>query len=324
VVPRAELHYRRLDFTALPERRRAAAARLALLRDDGASALQRIAWHRAIAHVWSWTPGGDATARDRAGWVPESLVRARPASDGPILVATLDGVEGQVWRDGDLVASQWWPAVPSQQAWHRFLRSAALAPAAAVDVPVPAQLGWSAPWARLRGAAGGADVVEATAWRVALAGIAAALGWQVMAHEHERAAHEDLVARMDALRAQATPLLDARERADAAVTEIERLRGLQRASSDYSLMPAVTIPLGEGARLLAWSRQGDVLKAKVAVKDLDPRVVVGAYTRVRLLADAQATPMPPDAVGLEFKLPAAFRAGGAGGDDGSREAGTQE
>lgn len=295
-----------------------------MLRDAQPGTLARVAWVGGIAHVWTWLPSDDASAREKATWVPESLLRARPSGDGPRLIALMEGVEGQVWREGDMVASQWWPSPPTEQVWHRFVRYAGLAPDVSDTLPSVDQAGWSAPWARLRGAAGGPDVLEAMAWRAVMAGVALALGWQVMARDDEREVHAVLLARTEALRLQATPLLDARERADAAYADIERFRDLQRASSDYSLMPAVTIPLGEDARLLGWQRHGDVLKAKVAVNDVDPRRAVDAYTRVGLLADVQATPLPPDAVGLEFKLPETFRIAGGDKDDGGRNAGTQE
>lgn len=324
MVPRAQLRYRRLEFAALPARQRTAAARIAVMRDALPGALTRIAWSGAVAHVWSWLPPTATTARERAGWVPETLLRGRADTDGARLVALVEGVEGQVWKDGALVASQWWPAAPGVEAWHRFLRSAGLAPPADARLPMVRDTGWSAPWARVRGATAGTDRLEAIAWRTVLAGVALVLGWQVMAREEERDAHAALVARTEALRLRATPILDARERADTARADVERLRALQRASSDYALMPAVSLPLGEGARLLGWQRQGDVLKAKVAVADTDPRRAVEAFARVRLLADVQAMPAPPQAIGLEFKLPEAFRAAGGGDETGTGGAGTQE
>ena len=322
MVPRAALQYRRLEFGALPARQRAAAARIALLRDTVPGALSRVAWVGPVAHVWSWLPPEDASARERAAWVPESLVRPRAFTDGPRLIALVDGVEGQVWRGGDLVASQWWPSPPSPDAWHRFLRSAAIAPDANARVPAAFDAGWSAPWARLRGAAAGPDLLEAAAWRAALAGLALVLGWQLTAQSGERDAHAALVARTEALRLQAMPLLDAREHADAARADIDRLRALQRASSDYALMPAVTLPLGKGARLLGWLRQGDVLKAKVSVADTDPRHAVDAFARIGLLADVEATP-ESGAVGLEFELPEVFSAPGMERAQESGGAGTE-
>lgn len=323
MVPRAQLRYRRFEFEALSARQRAAAARIAVMRDALPGALTRIAWVGSVAHVWSWLPPSDVGARERAGWMPETLLRGRADTDGPRLLALIEGVEGQVWKGGGLVASQWWPIAPAVDAWHRFLRSAGLSPGADARLPTVSEAGWSPPWARVRGATAGPDLLEAVAWRVVLAGVAVVLGWQVTAREEERDAHAALVARAEALRLRATPILDARERADVARADVERLRALQRASSDYALMPAVSLPLGEGARLAGWQRQGDVLKAKVAVADTDPRRAVEAFAPSRLLADVQATPMPPEAVALEFKLPNAFRAAGPGDDAETGGAGTQ-
>jgi hypothetical protein len=43
---------------------------------------------------------------------------------GARLAAMTDGYEGQVWRDGLLAATRWWPEVPQPQAWIMFLRGA--------------------------------------------------------------------------------------------------------------------------------------------------------------------------------------------------------
>lgn len=285
-----------------------AAARIAVARDAMPGALARIAWTGPVAHVWSWSPEESVGARERAVWVPESLLRPRPAGDGPRLVAQVEGVEGQIWRGGELVASLWWPAPPTVPAWHAFLRSASLGTEASPSVPMAQALGWSTGWARLRGG-GASRSGEGMAWRLALVAIALALGWQFAALQSERDALAVLAARTDALRSQAMPLLEARERADRARADIERYRALQRGSSDYSLMAAVAVPLGEGTRLLAWHRQGEQLKTRVASEGGDPRVFVKAYDRVGLLADVQAAPASPAAMGLEFKLPDGFKAG---------------
>lgn len=285
-----------------------AAARIAVARDALPGALSRIAWAGPVAHVWSWLPDDTTGARERAAWVPESLLRVRPPADGPRLVEQVEGVEGQVWRGGDLVASQWWPAAPPAASWHAFLRSASLGTDVAPVAPAPQALGWSRPWARLRGG-GAARSGEGMAWRAAAVAIALTLGWQVAALESERDSLAVLEARTDALRSQAMPLLEARERADRARADIERYRLLQRGSSDYSLMAAVVVPLDDGNRLLSWHRQGEQLKARVAAEGGDPRAFVKAYDRVGLLSDVQAAPAGPAAMGLEFKLPDGFKAG---------------
>src|SRR5690606_36537450 len=114
-----------------------------------------------------------ALAAGESGWIPETLLRAKPAGDGPRLLAMMRGVEGQVWREGGLRASQWWPAPPDAATWRRFLRAAGLA-TGDDTVPEPETL----PWAdrscadRPAGLPGSPAALERVAW-VAGAGIVA-------------------------------------------------------------------------------------------------------------------------------------------------------
>lgn len=340
VVPRAQLSHRRIDYGALAPRQRADAARIALQRDAFPGDLHRLAWRAGIAHVWTWQPETSPNARVRAGWMPESLLQAPPGeSDAIRLLRQLEGVEGQVWRGGDLVASQWWADVPALGDWQRFLRGASVGPEAGARVPEPEAGLWSPPWARVRGRASGGSVGERWAWRAVALTAAAVIGWQWAALDGERAALARLQADMDALRAASMPLLDARERADAARADIERLRALQRGSSDYSLMVAVRAPLPEDARVTSWDRKGEKLTVRIEGGGADPREFVRAYESVRLLSNVQAAPVggvglgtstaaaslvtqttpangglqpveaPPAVMDLEFELPDAFRTG---------------
>lgn len=337
MVPRAQLRHRRIDYSALAPRQRVDAARIALQRDALPGELYRLAWRAGVAHVWTWQPEAAPAARVRAGWMPESLVQAPPAGfDGIRLLRQLEGVEGQVWRGGDLVASQWWDDVPAPGVWQRFLRGASVGPEAAARVPDAVASPWSPPWARVRDRASGGSPGERWAWRAVALTAAAAIGWQWAALEAEREALAALQADMDALRADSMPLLDARERADAARADIERLRALQRGSSDYSLMVAVRAPLPDAARLVSWDRKGEKLAVRVEGGGGDPRDFVRAYESIRLLSNVQAAPVgplpsapmpapaaaspaagfdapavapPPAVMDLQFELPDAFRTG---------------
>jgi hypothetical protein len=82
------------------------------------------------AGVWTWdTAIGDARSaserrrRGGIGAMPESIARTG-AQHGRRLVRCLEGVEGEVWSNGVLVASRWWPEPPSPQDWALFVRSA--------------------------------------------------------------------------------------------------------------------------------------------------------------------------------------------------------
>ena len=75
------------------------------------------------AQVWTWDQHTIASALSVPArqMVPESAFHA--PSDGFILRACLDGVEGQLWIAHEMVASQWWPRVPEHQEWALFKRS---------------------------------------------------------------------------------------------------------------------------------------------------------------------------------------------------------
>lgn len=311
VVPRAELTYRRLDFSALPARQRASAARIAILQVQPARTTQsRIAWKDGIAHVWSWVPP-DARP-PRAPWVPESLLIRPPASaDATRLVGLARGVEGQVWQGGQLLASRWWPEKPDAAAWHRFLRSAGLgAEGAPPEIEaIPPGL----PWALLkdRGTAS-TQTTERIAWRVALGGLAVALGWQWAARDVWRAAQADLETRTRAARIATAPLLDARERAETARAATERYASLRQMTSDYMLMAQVIAPLPPESKLMVWQRQGTKLLAGVQAPESDPRKFVAAYERSPLLSDAKATLVDTGQMRLEFELPKPAASGDPG------------
>src|SRR5258708_6074462 len=101
------------------------------------------------AGVWIWdrdrTEGllsGAGRDTSQVRLIPETALR-RPLADGTRLVACLDGVEGQVWRNRSLMASRWWPSLPAAVEWQRFQRSAGLASASLGSAPgEPGTVDW--------------------------------------------------------------------------------------------------------------------------------------------------------------------------------------
>jgi len=300
VVPRADCHYRRLDFSALPVRQREAAAHLAARRHEPApGARQHIAWAGGIAHAWIWPEPDPAMAGEDAGWIPETLLRAAPAADGARLLQMMSGVEGQVWREGQLQASQWWPAPPDADGWRRFARAAGLGPEAAL--PPLETLPWAdQPWGDARrGLPGSPAALERLAWVAGLGLLALGLGWQLAAQANWTVGQWRLDQRMAELRERATPLLEARERADAAMASLQSLRGLASGANDYALMADVIAPLPKDARLVAWRREGARLQVGVLSTEIDPRPYVLAFQSHPVLSDVAANP-PADGKGMQL------------------------
>lgn len=305
-MPRADCQYRRLDFAALPTRKRAGAAMLAARRlDPRQGALVHVAWTGSVAHLWTWAGGIEAVALGEAGWVPESLLRAAPRRDGLRLLRQVRGVEGQYWRDGRLQASRWWPEEPGPEAWQRFARACGIGAEDAVSVPDVEDAGWADAWGDARrGLPATPAVLERWAWTAGIAVLAFALAWQATAQVQWAVAKSRLDTRLDALRQRAAPLLAARERADAARDALLALRSLPRGHDDYALMAAVIEPLPADARMSAWVRDGDKLTATIASGDADPRHFVAAYGSNPTLSGVVATPAAAG-MALAFDLAAA-------------------
>lgn len=53
-------------------------------------------------------------------WIPEGFLR-EPGTTGPRLVQCQEGYEGQVWDEGTLISTRWWPLPPGRDDWRRFI-----------------------------------------------------------------------------------------------------------------------------------------------------------------------------------------------------------
>ena len=309
VVPRSECQYRQADLAALPPRQRVAAARLAAARyQPTPGSLTHIAWRQGVAHLWIWVAPPAEVATQEQRWIPESLLLP-PHGDGPRLLQLARGTEGQVWKDGQLATSQWWPGVPDRESWQRFLRAGGL-DAADSAPPVPDSLPWADAWGEggrtwLPGSTAGR---ERLAWLATGAVIAMLLGWQLTGLARWNLAGARLAADLEAARADMAPVLAARERAEQALAEAERLRQLQGGMSDYELMSRITAALPEGVLLQGWRREPGKLEVLVAGGGTDPRKFVAAFAGKLELAELTATPIA-SGMRLVFTLPGYGEAG---------------
>lgn len=306
VVPRARCQYHRADFSSLPPRRRAAAAALAARQHEaGPGARSRVAWSGPVAHVWVWDGGNgrEAGGESEFAWIPETLLRPAPVGDGVRLLRMVEGVEGQHWQHGVLRASRWWAAAPAADAWGRFMRGCGL-PADA-GVPEPEDTGWAPrPWAGqgLRLPASPARL-EGLAWKGALGLLLVLAGWQLAAALTWFVARERQEATLVSLRAQAAPLLEARERAEAARAMLDAYRGLAaEGMSDHALMADVAAGLPEDGRLSGWQRDRERLQAVVRSSEADPRLYVSAYQASAVLGEASAAPGRDGTMQLDFVI----------------------
>lgn len=108
------------------------------------------------ALIWVWDQAlalqSMATVRQRSDkfrLIPETCLR-QPISNGLGLLKSMDGCEGQYWREGELVSSRWWPQLPDEAEWLMFQHAAGVDPDQISGfVPPFAPVSWLArPWTR--------------------------------------------------------------------------------------------------------------------------------------------------------------------------------
>lgn len=299
VAARSACAYRQFDFSHLRPRQRAGAAQLASARQEPvAGSPAHVSWTGGLAHVWWWLDAPAGVPRSGGSWIPETLLRAAPADgDGVRLVRMLRGFEGQHWSGGLLRGSQWWPDTPTPDQWSRFMRACAIP---AIAAPPPVGVDASRPWGtRPRRGGMAPDRIERNAWRATALLLAASLGWHVAGLAAWSQADARLESELDRARATSAPLLGARERAEGARVEIERLTALQEGVDDQELMVDIARRLPKEDSIGAWQREGRRLQFSIRSSATDPRPYVEALEGLSGIVDLQAS---PEAGGMRIEL----------------------
>jgi hypothetical protein len=134
VVSRKAVRQSVFTFAAdIPENKRNAVLRVQVRRWAPFPQVKYVAqWSANKASVYAWndeevkrTIAEAGLSERRCIVYPETFIRA-PQQNGVRLIAAIEGFEGQVWQQGFLAFSRWWPKTPSQLEWDMFLRSAGL------------------------------------------------------------------------------------------------------------------------------------------------------------------------------------------------------
>jgi hypothetical protein len=220
----------------------------------------------------------------RVSVLPESALQ--PAGEGVRMIECLDGVEGQCWNQGSLVASRWWPTPPDSRNWVLFQRGAAVSPdRLTTNPPAAVALPWlPRPWTNSRTDGwGGISNIDL---RLAAAGIAVALliGYDYLGMEWLRLswARSAVERQITVHSAEVAPTVEARIAALENAGVIQRLRRLDPYPSQLSLMARVAdiLPKNE-THLTEWSYDRGQLEMTVAADHpLDAVFFVRALERV--------------------------------------------
>lgn len=309
IVPRADCLHRRLAFGGVPADQREPALALAAERAAPMPGSRHaVRWQGDAAQLWLLPAEQSASLGIDEVLVAESSLLPPPdRSDVERLVAVQRGVEGQVWRDGELRASRWWPASPDAEAWARFLRASGVSVAPAPTVPTVETLALlSEPWGRPGGRLAWAPAqLEAAFWTALVAVAAAVIGWQLAAGVVWTTAAAWQSHRVEQLRESAAPQIAARERAESARGRIDAYRALTATPIDLLLLADLRRALPEEARLTAWFRDAAQLRVEVEGGGTDPRIFVQALAEHPVLSTVVANPLANGRMQLDVQLDAA-------------------
>lgn len=276
-----------LDASSVPLPRRKGFATMAIQRwSPFADTRFHIDWLGARAMVWAWSSsqildlGDNELATPPRRVSPESLHRGSPALDSAELVAMDEGVEGRVWRELVLVASQWWPVAPSLAEWNMLRRGAGLA--ADVAVP-PAQLAPLAalPWTRQRVEALNDLASRYRKTLLALAaGLAVALVVMPLASSIRIGVKTVLLQRVIDTESQGLrPTLEARENAERDLAKVRELLALRPPQRQLRLLAAMASATpGAAWKLLEWRMpDSNSLEVVLQMASPDPTGIVRGW-----------------------------------------------
>ncbi len=119
VVPRAHSSFRRVRLSgASNDAIKALELKILKEANAGQSGYKIVkSPHANFANVWMF----DKDTYDGMRVLPESLLYPN-LQHGARLIECIEGVEGQVWENNELVASRWWVQPPAESQWMSFLR----------------------------------------------------------------------------------------------------------------------------------------------------------------------------------------------------------
>jgi len=294
----------RFDLKSVPKPQRVQALELQIRQwTPFANTGRYLVWQGEDALIWAWDAdrlGADLATQNfnpnRVEILPESLLHP-PLAGGLRLAACLDGVEGQLWQDGFLVHSRWWPVVPTEAGWLNFQRDAGhSAQLQSTVVPPPARQDWLLqPWARnVPVGGGGAWTAPYETWLVG-AGVLILAGmtsWYGIQLTKARQAIELRKSELKTAETIASPIFEARQKALDAQVRIELLQKGGLYPDQLAVMATVAKLLSKNkATLSEWDYRDGKLKITVTSPDkLSSSVLIGALLDSGWFGDVRAAP----------------------------------
>ena len=303
VLARPLCRFQTFNLAQVPAKSRAQALALELAQwTPFAKTSYYIGWHGAQALAWGWDTDKTSQAIAAQGLNPQKVrvipetVLQNAVPEGLVLTRCLEGYEGQLWHQGHLDRSRWWPAVPQPEEWLMFQRDAAIAPADQQSHAPAVRTTEFQPQAWLpESRAGNADqalqierlVTAVAALLLLLPTLWFGLDWYKLQQSSSL-----LQARVSQLQTQVAPLAQARGQALDYLSRITALRAIKPYPDQLTLMASVSQALpNDGSSLTNWEFQAGQLKITINAKtDISTTALISALQQAGAFREVKALP----------------------------------
>ncbi len=292
IIARSLCHYRLFKLTDIPLNRRDSVLKLQIQQwSPFANPGSYQVWQGTQVQVWIWDQDQQFNLQKelvlkKVKVLPETILRPPSSRDNLCLVSCLEGIEGQIWKDGQLIGSRWWLQLPSQTEWDRFQRAHGLA--AQIERPEPLEIPLSKrPWGRHKTS----QAHLALGLRLAVLGISIAmtvsLTWYTVRIWQWQTAISQVEQQIEQLGEKVAPLLASRNQALLEQQHIQEISQFDTYPSQLELLSYVLQHLPSGALMVHWLYRAGRLSFTIEMEQPDPIFFVKTYEESPLFEDVK-------------------------------------
>ncbi len=302
VLARPLYRFQTFDLAQVPAKSRSQALRLELAQwTPFMSSGYFVGWNGSQALVWCWNAdqvhavmAAQGLKPKRVQILPESLLQA-PVDNGLCLTRCLEGFEGQLWRNGILGRSRWWPQAPTANDWLSFQRDAAVPPNEQQYQPPVAREAQTGARSWLRQSAAAENLAVLVERPLIALGLLCLIGpvcWFGFSLYKIQQQTDQLVERQARLQTSAAPVMKARSEALDSLARIKALQVLARYPGQLVLMARIAEALpNTGLTLKDWDFSGHQLKVTLTgPTDVPVTPIIDRFQRAGPFGNVQAVP----------------------------------
>lgn len=302
VLARPLYRFNIFDLAQVPSKSRAQALRLELAQwTPFASSDYFVGWHGQQALVWAWDTdkvklaiAAQGLKAPRVQILPETVLQS-PFQGGLCLSRCHEGCEGQLWRDGQLAHSRWWPQTPSPDEWLMFQRDAGIPPTEQQNQPPAPRINplMASPWVNPQGSP---DNQTAQRERLAYALSAVVLMvptfWYAFNLYQVQLSTAHLREQQAQLQQDVAPITLARSQALDHLARINALRALAPYPEQLTLMGSIAQVLPQDKSYIKdWDFQSGQLKLTLTSSaDISTTNLIGLLQQAGPFRDVKALP----------------------------------